>query len=275
MRPSERAIRILTLTAVGFLAVATVAEFVWLWGFIGGQDAIGDDLEFSRSIAQRWLETGQFYLDRQLSGPYVVQTQVDVLYPPNALLLFVPFTWLPALLWWIIPVAIFALAIYSLRPAPWTWPFIAAGIAYPQTVSAFIYGNTNMWAAAAVAAGVAWGWPGVLVLLKPSLAPFALVGARRRSWWVALAVLVMVSLLFGTLWLDYATAMRNSGLEWTHALPALPLVLVPLVAWLGSDRGAGIGVPTHRGSMLPLAGHDQSIPAGAIPTAQPEPRSDQ
>jgi hypothetical protein len=226
---SPRAARVLTLTAI--------AEFIWLWGFIGSQDAIGADLVFFRSIAQHWLDTGQFYLEHQLAGPYAVQTLVDVLYPPTALLLFVPFIWLPSLVWWIIPIGVFCVAILGLRPARWTWPLIAAGIAYPLTVSQVIYGNTNMWVAAAIAAGVRWGWPSVLVLLKPSLAPFAVVGAGRRSWWIALAILLLVSLLFGSLWLDYATAMRNSSLSWMYGLLTLPLMLVPLVAWLGRREG--------------------------------------
>jgi len=110
---------------------------------------------------------------------------------------------------------------------------IAAGLAYPQTVSQVIYGNTNMWVVAAIAAGARWGWPSVLVLLKPSFAPFALVGARSRRWWAALALLALVSVPFGAMWVDYATAMRNSSLSWTYALVALPLMFVPLVAWLG------------------------------------------
>lgn len=226
--------------------VAGIYEFVWLWGYIDSQNAIGADLVFFRSIAEHWLDTGQLYLDHQLTGQYVVQTQVDVLYPPSALLLFVPFIWLPSLLWWLLPVGILVVAIGGLRPARWTWPLIAAGIAYPQTVSQVIYGNTNMWAAAAIAAGARWGWPSVLVLLKPSLAPFALVGARSRRWWAALATLALVSVPFGTMWADYVTAMRGSSLSWTYGLVALPLMFVPLVAWLGrrenvpdpSDRSA-------------------------------------
>jgi hypothetical protein len=29
-----------------------------------------------------------------------------------------------------------------------------------------------------------WGWPALAVALKPTLLPFALIGARRRSWWL-------------------------------------------------------------------------------------------
>jgi hypothetical protein len=214
------------------LVVAIVAEAVMLWGIIEAEHALGADLVFFRDIARHWLETGEFYLPRQLAGPYVVETLVDVLYPPIALYLFVPFLWLPDLLWWAIPFAVFGASIAWLRPAPWAWPLIAAGIAWPQTVSQVLYGNTNMWIAAFIAAGLCVAWPSVLVLIKPSLAPFALIGIRRRRWWIGLGVLGLAAIPFGSLWVDYATAMRNSSLVAYHALITLPLMLAPIWAWL-------------------------------------------
>lgn len=239
MTTSRPAVRILILTSTGSLVLFGIAEFAWLWAYIGNQTAIGADLVFFQDIARRWLETGEFYLDRQLAGPYEVETLVDVLYPPNALLLFVPFVWLPWPLWWIVPIGVFAASIARLRPAPWTWPLIVAGIVYPPSISQLIYGNTNTWVVAAIAAATVWSWPGVLVLLKPSLAPFALVGIRSRRWWMALVILAAVSLLFGSLWLDYVTAMQNSSLTLGHGLQTWPLMLVPLVAWAGRRRGLG------------------------------------
>jgi hypothetical protein len=220
----------------GALAVFAVSEAVVLWGILDGQHAIGLDFKFFRDIARTWVDTGQFYLERQLTGPYEVETLVDVLYPPIALYLFVPFLWLPAVLWWAIPIAVFCFSIAWLRPARWAWPLILTGIAWPQTVSQVLYGNTNMWVAAFIAAGVCFAWPSVLVLIKPSLAPFALFGVRRRRWWVALGVLVVVSIPFGTLWISYATAMRNSSLGLTHALITIPLMLSPVWAWLARGR---------------------------------------
>jgi len=255
---SARATRVLTLTATGVLVVIGVAEFIALWGYIDSQNAIGADFSFFRSIGERWLDTGQFYLPSQLTGPYVVQTQVHVLYPPMALLLFVPFVWLPAVLWWVIPIGTFLVAIHGLRPARWAWPFMAAGIAYPPTVSQLIYGNTNMWVAAAIAAGVRWGWPSVLVLIKPALAPFALVGARSRRWWAALIALGLASVPFGRMWIDYATAMRNSSLSWMYGLPTLPLMFVPVVAWLARRIDVAT-LPTARGSTGPGGRRGRSL----------------
>ena len=28
-----------------------------------------------------------------------------------------------------------------------------------------------------------WGWPALILTLKPTLLPFALLGANRRAWW--------------------------------------------------------------------------------------------
>jgi hypothetical protein len=263
-----RVIRVLILAATGFFVVAAIAEFVWLWGYIGSQDAIGLDFVYFRSVAEHWLQTGELYTQRQLAGPYEVETLVDVLYPPNALLLFVPFVWLPWPLWWLIPVTVFAGSLRRLRPAAWTWPFIAAGLAYPPTVSQFIYGNTNTWVAAAIAAGFVFCWPSVMVLLKPSFLPFALVGVTSRRWWIALAVLAAASVPFGWLWIDYVTAMRNSSLTWDHALIGVPLMLVPVVAWLGRDR-ARVPPAWSPGSKRHGASADRSLGtrAGVPPVA--------
>jgi len=76
------------------------------------------------------------------------------------------------------------------------------------------------------------------VLLKPSLAPFALFGIRRRSWWLGAAVLAVLCLPFGAMWLDWLTTLRNSqggGLLYS-SLEAF-LLLLPLAAWWGRTRG--------------------------------------
>jgi hypothetical protein len=73
--------------------------------------------------AQRWLATGAFFLPRQLNGPYQ-QLLGDVLYPPTGLYLFVPFSFLPRLAWFIAPLAIVAASLWRLRPTPWGWAAI-------------------------------------------------------------------------------------------------------------------------------------------------------
>ena len=100
-----------------------------------------------------------------------------------------------------------------------------------------------IWSVAALALGTIWYWPSVFVLLKPSLAPFALFGANRRRWWLALGGFVLVSLPFGSLWIDWVTSIVNArGGGLLYSTLEIPMLLLPLVAWLGRTqpgRGAG------------------------------------
>ena len=147
------------------------------------EQPFGVDFILYRDAAARWLAGGPYFEPYQLAGPYPI-TAGDVLYPPVALWLFVPFTVLPAVLWWVIPVAVTAWAIWRLRPMPAWWPLIALCIAWPTTLLKTWTGNPVLWSVTAMALGVVFWWPSVFVLLKPSLFPFALFGANRRSWWL-------------------------------------------------------------------------------------------
>jgi hypothetical protein len=229
--------RTLILVGTGAILAIMAWEAIVLWRYIGDQHALGTDFDYYRGIGQRWLDTGSFYLPRQLGGPYVVRADVDVLYPPIALLLFVPFTVLPWPAWWLIPLGTVAWCVIRWRPATWTWPILALLAAWPVQLSHVLYGNSTTWAMAALAGGLAAGWPGVFVILKPSLAPFALAGIGRRSWWVAALVLGLLSLLMLPLWIDFFTAIRNSDAGPTYSLPDIPPMLIPVVAWLGRRPG--------------------------------------
>jgi hypothetical protein len=101
-----------------------------------------------------------------------------------------------------------------------------------------ILGNTSIWIVAAGFAGAVYGWPSVFVLLKPSLAPFALFGVRQRSWWIALALIVIASLPFGLLWVDWvkATIIYPTDGGILYSLGYVPAMCAPTVAWLGSSR---------------------------------------
>ncbi len=124
------------------------------------------------------------------------------------------------------------------RPRPEVWPLIAFCAAWPTTALKTWTGNPVLWIAAALAIATLWRGAAVLVLLKPSLLPFALFGIRQRSWWVALVVLVVVSIPFGSLWVDWLTALSNSrGGGWLYSALEIPFLALPLVAWAGRTRG--------------------------------------
>ena len=102
---------------------------------------------------------------------------------------------------------------------------------------------------AAIAAGTRWSWPGALVLLKPSLLPFAVIGIRTRGWWLAVAAMTSVSVLLLPLLGQYVTVLLNArgpraGL--LYSITDLPLMLIPVVAWLsGRRRGASSPNPAQ------------------------------
>jgi hypothetical protein len=124
--------------------------------------------------------------------------------------------------------------IASYRPPLWALAVMLVLMASLKAFGAWIYGSTDIWAMAAVAGGLRWGWPAVVLMLKPTLAPFALVGIRsRRAWLVTIIGLALFSVPMLPLWHDYLVAMRNLNLDPRYSLESIPLLLVPVVAWLG------------------------------------------
>jgi hypothetical protein len=204
------------------------------------EQPVGVDFVLYRDVAARWLGGGPYFEPYQVAGPYDIRAG-DILYPPTGLLLFVPFAVAPAalawLLWWAVPIGAVAWATWRLRPRPAVWPLIALCVAWPTTLLKTWTGNPVIWSVAALALGTIWYWPSVFALLKPSLAPFALFGANRRSWWIALAGLVLVSLSFGSMWVDWAASVVNSrGGGLLYSTLEIPMLLIPLVAWWGRTR---------------------------------------
>jgi hypothetical protein len=201
------------------------------------EQPFGVDFELYRDVASRWLAGGPYFEPYQLAGPYDIRAG-DVLYPPVALLLFVPFAVLPGLaawlLWWVVPLGAIAWAIWQLHPRPEVWPLLAACVAWPTTLLKTWTGNPVIWCVAALALGTLYRWPSVFVLLKTSLFPFALFGANRRSWWVALGVFLALNLPFVGLSADWVTSVVNSrGAGVLYSALEVPMLLLPLVAWLG------------------------------------------
>jgi hypothetical protein len=239
--PSRRIGR-LEFAALVLLVVLAI-EVVWIVLFVVPLNwKLGQDYVYYRDVGQRFIDSGSYYLPRQLNGPYVVALMVDVLYPPVALLLFVPFAFLPWFLWWAIPIAITGYVLWKLRPAPWAWCVMLILMMYPWSIGSYLFGNTEMWVVAVVAATIRWGWPGVFLVLKPPFLPLALIGIRRRSWWIAAAVLAAISIPMLPLWLDYVTSTLNMSIRSDYAVGGIPLVLVPIVAWIsGPDAPKWVG----------------------------------
>jgi hypothetical protein len=200
------------------------------------EQAVGIDFALYRDVAARWLAGGPFYEPHQLAGPYVV-AHGDILYPPVGLWLFVPFTVLPAFLWWAIPAALTVWAIARVRPRPAVWPLMALCLAWPTTPLKIWTGNPVMWAAAAMSVAIVYRWAAPFALLKPSLFPFAAFGIRERAWWVGLGVLLLLCLPFGGLWADWVASVINSrGSGPLYSVLEAPMLLLPLVAWAGRTR---------------------------------------
>lgn len=238
---AERAVDVRHVV-VGLVAAFTVLVALRLAQTVIDAGHIGLDYSFYRGVALRFLETGALYMPHQLEGPYVAglsgQAAVaDNLYPPSALLLFVPFLWLPAAAWWVVPIAVSLYVLRAWRPTLLSVAVMLALLAWPRAIGAYLYGNTDMWMAAAVAAGLRWGWPAIAVTIKPTFLPLALIGARRRSWWLALGLGLAFVGATMPMWLEYVTAMRNVSIPATYSLGSLPLVAIPIVGW--SFRSTG------------------------------------
>ncbi len=243
--------------AIGLL-LGSVAELAVL--VARSEPSRGVDFLLYRDYVSQWLSGGGLYAPWQLSGSYTIEAATTVLpvpvhanpslYPPLILPLVLPFTVLPEILWWVLPLGLAAWCVWRLRPS---WPAMAAIGAlclFPRTPVIVLYGNPVMRCVAALAAGMVWRWPAVLVLLKPTLLPFALVGARSRSWWLAAGLLAAFAALTLPLWLDWLASVRNGNGSLLYSTPDVPAMLVPMAAWLGrATSGAAPRSPrvTRRG----------------------------
>ena len=225
------------------LLVAAAVAMTMFRAAVRQEGAFGIDLSLYVDRTRSWLEGDGFYLPRQLTGhPYPAMFG-DAYYPPVAMLLTLPFTFgIPWLLWWAIPLTLLVVSIIRIRPTLWALPVIAAVLAYPRTWGALICGNPSIWAFAFLAAGLAWRWPAVFVPFKLTLAPFALIGVHRRSWWIGAAVGVALCLPFAAPWIDWATAMANVQMSPGHGLDYVlgewPIALGIVAVGLLSSRGA-------------------------------------
>lgn len=222
--------------------------------------SIGGDYRMYMEAASRWLASGVWYLPTQLAGPYDVALG-DVMYPPSSIPLFVPFAFLPAVLWWAIPTAIVAVSVWAHRPSVLAWALIGVCLAAPYTWFLYANGNPVIWAAAALALGTHRRWAAAGVLVKPSLFPFALFGVRSRGWWAALGAGLLLAAVFAPMWPDYVRAILNArGQRATvlYSVGDVPLMSLPLIAWLGRHKEAGAVTNFPPSGLLPSAKEHRS-----------------
>ena len=224
----------LTLTAV-FLGLLAVNLAQLLPNLDPSKIAV--DYKLYIDATTRWLHGGGYYLPYQMQGPYAADPGV-ILYPPPFTLVVLPFLVLPWWTWWAVPIGIVTAVVWHHRPRIVAWPFIAACLWFPGTTVMIVAGNPTMLFVASVALATVWAVFGPFALLKPSLFPFALVGIRRRAWWLGLAVLAIVSLPFGGMWIDYGKVLLNARHELglLYNVGQVPTLLLPVAAWLGSSR---------------------------------------
>jgi hypothetical protein len=218
------------------IALLAAIEIGWLFVEPFGQRFFANDLNGYLTGARRFLDHGSPYLPEQLSGAWALQPD-SFIHPPVSLLLFVPFLAIPAILWWAIPIGLTVWGVVRMRPAAWAWPLMALCLLWPRTAGILIAGNTDMWVAAAIAVALAASLPtAVLLIMKPSYLPFALIGIPWRSWWIGAAAIGLAALAFAGLWFDYLTVLRGVTLEPLYSLFNLPFVLIPIIAWLARTR---------------------------------------
>ena len=240
--------------------VVILFSALWIIGLVMPAVAhgnVGIDLTVYLDRARDWMHGGSFYRDRQLTGAGYPVEHGDAFYPPVMLYLLVPFTVLPAILWWIIPGAIAVIALRRLRPNRWGWLLIAASLAYYRTWIQHSTGNPSIWIYALLLAGLAWRWPSALIVLKPTIAPAARIGARDPRWWITIAVIAILAIPFGALWFDFARAISGAQQSelygWQYLLGEWPIVICLIVG--GSPPiPRGVSDPV-RDSARPLWGN--------------------
>jgi hypothetical protein len=224
------------LVVAGAALVIGIARIAW---FLSVPDyllsSFGGDLWWQLERTRSWLAGDGWYLPYQLAGPYYNQS--GNLYPPTILVVFLPFTILPTALWWIIPIGVVAAFLWWCRPSAWGWALIGACLAFPAiSIVHLTNGNTTLWVAMLIALGFRWPWVSALIApFKPSLVVFSFLGARSRSWWVAVTVLIVINIPLIPLWIEYVMVLRNAyGEQVTpfYAVRDLPLIAIPLIGYV-------------------------------------------
>jgi hypothetical protein len=234
------------------IELAVLLTILAAWNILaaarGGLAAfVGWDFEHYVDAARRWVDTGTPYLAHEVAGPFQF-ADLTFLHPPISLLLFAPFLVLPGVLFWLVPLVGTAAIIATWQPARWTWPVMALQLNWPRFTGAVLVGNTDLWVVFFIAAGLRFGWPVLLLVLKPSIAPFAIVDVaallradaipvrRWREIALAAALVLVMAAPFGGLWLDWLAVVRHSPADPLYSVAAIPWLSIPVVAWIARRR---------------------------------------
>ena len=244
----------LRIAIVGILvAFALTEQFLVLRRALAldtpGVAMFGRDGELYLDATRRWLAGGPFYLPAQLAGPYDLPWG-QILYPPQALALFVPFTVLGKAPFILIPVVVTAGVILAYRPRFWAWvAILTVLVLHPDAPLPWIAGTPTIWFIMLVALATRWPWVSSFIWFKPSVFPFALVGIRDRRWWIVSVTFAASVVVLWPLMHQWVTAVlnargENSGLLYSLTPTALAGPLIPILAWLGRTR-PGLAAATH------------------------------
>jgi hypothetical protein len=277
-RPADGLVRVALIGSTVAILVLVAIELAYGWTAMGWQRAIGGDLNYYASLATRMFSGHGWFAERQLHGPWVINFTDEVLYPPVVVWLFAPFIVLPVGVLIAAAIAVIAWLLHEWRPAAWTWPILALCLLWPTTLLKTIGGTSTLFMMMAVGLGLRYRWPAVLILVKPSFLPLALIGVRSRGWWLGVAALAILSLPFLADTLAYPGVMLNSrnvnGA--LYSLEDLPMMLIPLIAWAGRTRQALVPGGSRRPS-APMAAWSRSLTRAATRrgrAAAPDKRSE-
>jgi hypothetical protein len=219
---------VLTVVPLAFLA----ADWVRILGHPSGLMAIvGIDYQLYVDAALRFLNGGDFYYSWQYVAPYG-QESLPILYPPEALALLIPFTVIPAVVWWLIPISVTTALIVSFRPRLGAYPALALCLWWPETIVHIVTGNPVVWVTMFVALGTRYRWPSALgAVLKPTLAPFALIDARDRRWWFVAGLALLPFCWLLPSYVSVLTKFKPTfGLAYSFV--DVPLVLMPIISYV-------------------------------------------
>ncbi len=232
------------------LVMVGVVAFSWLAALPGSGLTLGHDLSLYQRHVQDVMAGAPWYPARELAGPFTI-ADGDILYPPIAIVAFVPTLLLPLPLWWLIPAAVVVAAFRDVRLKTWAVFALLACLANPLTPELVWVGNPDIWLVAVLAASLRWRRGlAALVFFKPSVFEFSLVGIRSRTWWAIAAAFAAASVILLPQTIDWVHVLLNSRgalmrSGFGYSLLDMPLLAMPLIAWYGRSSGPSGAEPVR------------------------------